>query len=159
MKTFDLTNQRFGRLVALHQVGHAANGNALWQCQCDCGNVIVTDGYRLRRGNVRSCGCLRRERSRQRLLQQPETVANMNAPITASINRNIPQHVSARNRSGVTGVSWDAQADRWLARLMIHGQLVLNRHYPSLVEAAAARRRAEREYGIPARIPRMKKRD
>lgn len=33
----------------------------MWLCQCDCGNEVTVSGNRLRSGNTKSCGCLRRE--------------------------------------------------------------------------------------------------
>lgn len=76
-RAIDITGQGFGRLVALLMTGHSQSGNALWLCQCDCGNQIVTDSNHLRHGLVRSCGCLRRERSRENILTNPKTLARM----------------------------------------------------------------------------------
>lgn len=59
----DLTNQRFGRLLAIEQTGMNRSGNAVWKCLCDCGTERFVDGNNLRRGDVRSCGCLARETS------------------------------------------------------------------------------------------------
>jgi hypothetical protein len=60
----DITNQRFGRLVALMIVGRKRG--ALWQCRCDCGNTPTVYGGSLRNGGTRSCGCLNRESAAQR---------------------------------------------------------------------------------------------
>ena len=57
----DLTGQVFGRLTVLQETpnsqrtGHAA----YWDCLCECGNIISVAGYHLRRGSVRSCGCIK----------------------------------------------------------------------------------------------------
>lgn len=52
---YDLTGQRFGRLVALsYEAGK-------WTCQCDCGNITQAIGGNLRSGNTTSCGCFRAE--------------------------------------------------------------------------------------------------
>lgn len=153
-KLIDLQGQRFGRLTVLHRSGTAANGNALWLCQCDCGNRIVGDAHRLRTGATRSCGCLRRETSRARIQAQPETVAKMKAPITESIRPGMTMRMSLRNRSGVTGVSWDASTEKWVARLMVRGRYVLNEQYDSFRAAVAARRSAEAHHGIKPRLPR-----
>lgn len=51
----DLTQKRFGRLVAL-----STDGNR-WLCRCDCGQTKVAGHKTLLAGNTRSCGCLRRE--------------------------------------------------------------------------------------------------
>lgn len=32
-----------------------------WNCVCECGGETVVTDYALKVGNVRSCGCLRRE--------------------------------------------------------------------------------------------------
>lgn len=54
----DLTGQRFGRLVVIGYAG-SSNGRAMWHCLCDCGNETTVYGYSLRRGNTRSCSCLK----------------------------------------------------------------------------------------------------
>jgi len=58
--TIDLTGQKFGRLTVVKRQGSDKQAKATWLCRCNCGNEKVIAGYRLRRGNVRSCGCLRK---------------------------------------------------------------------------------------------------
>lgn len=61
---------RFGRLL-VEDFGHLTDkGLAYWRCLCDCGAVKVVNGYRLRSGGTRSCGCLAREMSSARLKGQ-----------------------------------------------------------------------------------------
>lgn len=67
----DLTNQRFGRLVAKRKVlGHSGHTvtkggwhtiSAMWECICDCGNTHIVASKNLKSGMTKSCGCLRRE--------------------------------------------------------------------------------------------------
>jgi hypothetical protein len=59
----DLTGLRFGNLRVLKREG-SGKGQALWRCRCDCGEVVVTAGSHLNRGNTKSCGCLRLNFSR-----------------------------------------------------------------------------------------------
>jgi hypothetical protein len=60
----DLTGQRFGRLVA-EEIASQGTGRGLrWRCRCDCGSVKVVSSAELRRGDVKSCGCLQRENAR-----------------------------------------------------------------------------------------------
>ena len=47
----DLTNRRFGLLVAKEYLGHQ-----MWLCQCDCGNTHIVKSTNLRAHNVMSCG-------------------------------------------------------------------------------------------------------
>ena len=57
----DLSGQRFGRLVVLRREGTTSYRTAAWLCRCDCGNQRVISGSSLRKGDSKSCGCLRDE--------------------------------------------------------------------------------------------------
>jgi hypothetical protein len=58
----DLTGQRFGLLVADVRSDNTKAGRARWECVCDCGNRVIVTAANLRAGNVKSCGCLRKNR-------------------------------------------------------------------------------------------------
>lgn len=61
MRLIDLTGRRFGRLTVTGRFpGNMYKTQVAWECQCDCGGVLVTIGASLRRGAVNSCGCIRR---------------------------------------------------------------------------------------------------
>ena len=63
-KIIDLTNQRFGRLIALERDLSYPKGQGkpvYWKCICDCGTTKSIKGDHLRRGVTRSCGCLSKE--------------------------------------------------------------------------------------------------
>ena len=67
----DLAGQRFGRLVAVGNLGanpETASRIHRWICNCDCGNVCTVLGTHLRRGATRSCGCVHREWCQNRSL-------------------------------------------------------------------------------------------
>ena len=147
-RMIDLTGQRFGRLVALRREGTAASGNAKWLCQCDCGNQVSVNGYNLRHGITRSCGCLARENSRARLAQQKQSWRESG---THFVRDDATYHqLRTNNHSGVVGVSYDAKQDIWVARLMVHAKLVLNKTFASFTEAVQARLQAERQF-LPAK--------
>lgn len=59
----DLIGQQFGRLKVISQVKKHCKGKqhcrTAWECQCECGNVIVTLSTSLVRGLTKSCGCYR----------------------------------------------------------------------------------------------------
>lgn len=61
-KVTDITDQRFGRLVAMEYVG---GRDAKWLCVCDCGKLVRVPGHNLRDGHQKSCGCMRSEHMRQ----------------------------------------------------------------------------------------------
>lgn len=56
-KRLDLVGVRQGKLIVkkFHSV---RNNKTLWTCLCDCGNLTLVIGSRLKQGYVKSCGCL-----------------------------------------------------------------------------------------------------
>ena len=63
----DLTGLRFGRLTVIEFVGRDKSGHKVYSCVCDCGNNVSVDQSRLKSGNTKSCGCLRREATGDRV--------------------------------------------------------------------------------------------
>lgn len=61
----DLTGQKFNRLTVLYPVG-IINGRMNFACKCDCGKEIISTGDKLKRGNTKSCGCLKIEKLKAR---------------------------------------------------------------------------------------------
>ena len=63
MFAHDLTNERFGRLTVIRRVRNPIldRRDAWWLCDCDCGVKVKVPAYNLKRGNTKSCGCLRHE--------------------------------------------------------------------------------------------------
>jgi hypothetical protein len=57
----DLTSKRFGRLRVIERARKTAPRRTFWSCQCDCGRKTTVETSNLQSGDVRSCGCLRRE--------------------------------------------------------------------------------------------------
>lgn len=66
-KRIDLIGKRFGKLVVVSysrtQKEKCGATRAIWNCQCDCGNTIEVKAGLLANGKVKSCGCLKHERS------------------------------------------------------------------------------------------------
>lgn len=59
----DLTGKRFGRLtvISITDIKTTKKDIRSWLCLCDCGTYKAVPGNCLRRGNSKSCGCIRRE--------------------------------------------------------------------------------------------------
>lgn len=53
----DITNQKFGKLLALKQIEKIGK-TYLWLCKCDCGNYCEKELQYLMNGDTKSCGCL-----------------------------------------------------------------------------------------------------
>lgn len=58
----DLTGQKFGRLTALHRLHNYHKKGTYWLCVCECGNLKEINIKDLRKGNTKSCGCLKRDK-------------------------------------------------------------------------------------------------
>lgn len=67
----DLTGKHFGRLTVIgwdRDRSFISNQN-YWWCRCDCGNEILVMQQHLKSGHTTSCGCYRREVTREMSLK------------------------------------------------------------------------------------------
>jgi len=60
-KKDDLIGKRFGRLVVVSIEGRDKNRHIMLKCKCDCGGEKVVLANNIKRGSVKSCGCLQNE--------------------------------------------------------------------------------------------------
>jgi hypothetical protein len=60
-KIVDITNKRFGSLIALRPIAQKKQGKYIWECLCDCSRIKNIEGAKLRYGSTKSCGCLRQK--------------------------------------------------------------------------------------------------
>lgn len=51
----DLTNQRFGKLIALEPTELRKHGSVVWKCKCDCGKIHFASSNALTQNQVSSC--------------------------------------------------------------------------------------------------------
>ena len=61
---YDLTGQRFGRLLVLRKSDEDIQKKStliMWHCICDCGNEVDVRSQDLRSGKTQSCGCLHKD--------------------------------------------------------------------------------------------------
>lgn len=60
----NIVGNKYGRLLVIAATESEKN-RARWVCQCDCGNKCVATGKTLREGKKQSCGCIKREQSKE----------------------------------------------------------------------------------------------
>lgn len=66
----DLTGMRFGKLTVIEQLQEREDRYITYRCRCDCGNDIVANTKRLRRGTIRGCAncCPKRSPEERRII-------------------------------------------------------------------------------------------
>jgi hypothetical protein len=57
----DLKGQRFTRLLVICQIRIFKRKNVRWRCLCDCGKYKTVQSGHLRAGDIKSCGCFRKD--------------------------------------------------------------------------------------------------
>src|SRR4051812_45468159 len=65
-RLIDLTGKTFGYLTVIQKGETGPTGQTRWECACRCGKPVTVDGYRLRNGKTKSCGCYRKETTQKR---------------------------------------------------------------------------------------------
>ena len=59
----DITGCQFGSLKAMNDTGRSdRHRNAIWRFRCVCGNEVELSVLNVKSGNVKSCGCIYRQR-------------------------------------------------------------------------------------------------
>ena len=127
-RIIDLSGKRFGRLTAEKIV--SKRPQVMWECVCDCGNVVVVSATNLKAGKANSCGCINAERMRS--LSHDGT-----NPLSV-----LSPKLSKRNTTGVKGVSREGK--KYIMEIMFKGKRIRER-YDTLEEAANRRKELERE--------------
>ena len=59
IKSKNLEGLRFGKLIVLRKANknHQKGKRIIWECQCDCGNIVYVNTNCLTQNNTQSCGC------------------------------------------------------------------------------------------------------
>lgn len=138
----DLTNQKFDRLTVIKPTDDRdRDGNVVWLCECECGNLVKKSGRILSRGEVHSCGCLRAEQISSQI-----KLINMENRLFAKKGtdvRTLNQKLAKNNTSGYKGVIWCKDRDRWRAYITFQRKHYSLGSYSDIKDAAQARKIAE----------------
>ena len=141
----DLTGRRFGRLEAIRPTDMRDKTAVMWECRCDCGNTVYRSHRMLKiGGDNASCGCLIPEIRKQGFHLPDKTVGGTNIALLESTG------LRADNKSGVRGVFYLAQRNKWRAELRFKGKNYYIGNFDMKEDAVNARARAEENVHRPA---------
>lgn len=143
----DLTGKTFGRLTAMRSEDERKGGSIVWTCACTCGNVVSVPARDLVSGNTTSCGCasVDHARSLKEYNEARHTVDEVFTPL-------LRQKTQKNSRTGVKGVSMHRTKSgkvKYQANITVKGKRIYLGIYPTIEQAAEARRRAEEQYHKP----------
>lgn len=57
----DLNGMTFERLTVIGEGGRTKDRHILWECRCECGNIVNVSSRDLVTGHTKSCGCLQKD--------------------------------------------------------------------------------------------------
>lgn len=138
----DLTGKQFQRLKVVEKTSQRdSNYNVFYKCKCECGKEKLVTATDLKKGNVRSCGCLSKETSTR--IGKFLGDKTKEQCIDGTNVRNLTMKTSKRNTSGIKGVTWDKTRSKWKAQIIFKGKNYYLGRYSDIEEARKAREVAE----------------
>lgn len=145
-RMIDETGNRYGKLTVIKTAGVGTQGKYLFECKCDCGNTIITQGFYLRNGDTTSCGCakLKQDRTNFRDKLKEGYVDGFNT-------YHAKRKVGTNNTSGVKGVApkYTKSGTKWQAYIGYKGKQIQLGTFKNKEDAIAARLDAEEKYYKP----------
>ena len=144
-RKLELTGQRFGKLTVLAPAENIGNRTA-WRCRCDCGQEIISTTLDLRRGRRTSCGCDRPVVDSLPGGYGRASLTYIDGTCLEMIRANT---VRSNNTSGVPGVEWMKDKQKWRSSICFKGKRQYLGNYSKFEDAVKARKRAEEEYFEP----------
>ena len=144
-KSKDLSGKKFGKLLVQKDTGkrYKHNGAIIWKCKCDCGNTCEVTSSDLKKGAVRSCGCIRKDWQHKHGKDIGEKAKE--DCIEGTKIRNLTAKIAKNNTSGIKGVFWDKNRNRWVAQIWFKQKKYYLGRYEEKEDAALARKEAEKQ--------------
>lgn len=141
-RTLDMTGKKIGNLTFIKPVG-IEQGRYIWECQCDCGNIIrktISDAK-----NIKSCGCVQKKSAQKSIKENSKRLTRVDNTCLNSLT----QKTSKNNTSGIKGVSWNSKRKKWIAQITFKGKNYGLGSYSTKEEAIRARKEAEEKLFKP----------
>lgn len=119
-------NEIYGRLTVLEFI-ERKNNKSYWKCKCNCGNEIIIPITYLTTGDTKSCGCLRKEISRNKCLSKKKIKNKRIYTIWIDMKRRC--YNEKRNNYKYYGGKGIKICDEWLNDFMIFYNWAINNGY------------------------------
>ncbi len=129
--------ERYGRLIALEPTEKRDGKSVVWKCRCDCGNICEERATSLQSGHVESCGCIKVESDKGKMLKNLTYQDNTCIEFLEKIS--VPTKAST---TGIRGVTLKADGT-YQAGLTFRKKRYYLGRFKTLEEAAKARKQAE----------------
>lgn len=145
----DITGKKFGRLTALkhhHSVNYGSTTIHYWETVCECGNTKICAYDNLVKGDILSCGCLRKETRRQHMKNEFYTESKLYSTNLPKLRH---QSIQRNNSTGVTGVSRVKKTGKFIAKIGCKKEIIYLGVFDSLEAAKKARDEAYEKYHLP----------
>ncbi|MNJ25413.1 AP2 domain protein [compost metagenome] len=144
-KHIDLTGQQFGDLRVISRSDRRDKyHNPLWECLCTCGKTVYVPTGSLNAGYYKSCGCKRIAKRDKGVLKHIAADRVDGTRKTA-----LKAKIYANNKSGIKGVRWNEQRQKWTAHIGFKGKQITLGYFINKDDAIAARKAAEEKYHKP----------
>ncbi len=150
-----MTGKRFNKLVVIgldrieeQTLNNKKRNFYYWKCKCDCGNEIIISGKRLKDGRINDCKEAKRnevksytkignEFKKEKILKEGTRLDNLSGKL------------SKANTSGVRGVSFKKDKNKYKATIGFKGRTYFLGYYDKLEDAKKAREKAEEKFYKP----------
>lgn len=141
----DLTGEKFGHLTAIRKLPYDGTNNNIWLCQCDCGQMTEVVSSALTRGVRVTCGSQvhQEEHTEKGRKAIKEKLYIDNLAVGRIDSSKIKK--SKRNSTGVTGVWFSKQKNKYIAEIKLDGVKSYLGSFKTIEEAKIARLQAERK--------------
>lgn len=149
-KSLELKNQIVNGITLLEKTDKKRRGAILWKCKCFCGNIFFAEAYRIKNGEISSCGCKKKvfrkdnfEKARKELSKSFKDGTCLNLIANNKVRKN--------NKSGVTGISirQNKYSTSYIVRICVQGKNIRIGTFKDIEEAIKARIEAEEKYYKP----------
>lgn len=138
-KQNDLTNEKFGRLIAIKNTNKKTkDGRYIWLCKCTCGNEIETAENNLIMGRTKSCGCLKKESDIKNAKIALKVHKEKNIIDNTNISIIKKTEASINSKTKVRGVYWNEEKGKYCAQIDFKKKHYNLGYYNSIEEAEKA---------------------